>query len=95
MASVIYQEGQFQLSGKIDAENAQHVYQQGLQLIKQNSHFPVFLDLSTLEHGNTLALAVCIQWLRACPDHTGLKLKNVPDKMLGIIRASHLEQLLG
>lgn len=94
MASVIAGAGQFELSGRIDYQNAAQVYQQGLQLIKQHQAFPVILDLSGLEQGNTLALAICIQWLRACPDHQGLKLKNVPSKMLGIVRASHLEQVL-
>lgn len=94
MTSVTLQQNQLCIVGRIDFANAQQIYQQGSQLLKQHSDFPIMLDLSGLEQGNTLALAIFIQWLRACPNHDSLKLKNVPNKMLGIIHASHLEHLV-
>jgi phospholipid transport system transporter-binding protein len=50
------------------------------------------VDLTELEHGSTLALAVLVQWLRETPKNTGLHFKNVPEKMLKIIQACHLQE---
>ena len=44
-----------------------------------------------LEQGNTLSLAVLVQWLRQTPENKGLHFKNVSDKMLKIIQACHLQ----
>lgn len=52
------------VSGKIDFENAEQQYQAGLAIIKKQTSFPLIVDLKQLEHGNTLALAVLVQWLR-------------------------------
>jgi hypothetical protein len=38
-----------------------------------------------------LALAVLVQWLRQTPNAQGLHFKNVPEKMLKIIQACHLQ----
>lgn len=82
------------LVGTIDFKNAETVYQQGLSLILQNKQDKIFADLSQLEHGNTLALAVFVQWLRHTPELNGLIFKAVPDKMLKIIQSCHLEKEL-
>ncbi|MEW7966710.1 STAS domain-containing protein [Acinetobacter baumannii] len=70
------------VSGKIDFENAEQQYQAGLAIIKKQTSFPLIVDLKQLEHGNTLALAVLVQWLRQTPQKSGLHFKNVPEKML-------------
>ncbi|EGT90897.1 hypothetical protein ABNIH3_18581 [Acinetobacter baumannii ABNIH3] len=75
------------VSGKIDFENAEQQYQAGLAIIKKQTSFPLIVDLKQLEHGNTLALAVLVQWLRQTPQKSGLHFKNVPEKMLKIIQA--------
>ncbi|KAA8733291.1 STAS domain-containing protein [Acinetobacter qingfengensis] len=93
MAKLQQLENQIAVIGQIDFENADDVYRQGLQIIKNNQHWPMLIDLQQLTHGNTLALAVFIQWLRACPGQHQLKLLHVPAKMQGILRASHLEQI--
>lgn len=79
------------LAGKVDFDNAEAVYQSGLKLIQQQQHFPLVVDLAQLEHGNTLALAVLIRWLRHTPRAQGLHFQNVPEKMLKIIQSCHLQ----
>jgi phospholipid transport system transporter-binding protein len=49
------------------------------------------VNLSQLEQGSTLALAVLVRWLRQTPDARGLQFKAVPAKMLNIIQACHLQ----
>lgn len=94
MATVEFKNNQLYLNGQVDFDNAQEVYQQGLVQLKQQQSWPIQVDLSHLEHGNTLVLAILIQWLRACPTMQSLKLTEVPEKMRGIICASNLMQLL-
>ena len=79
------------LQGKINPENAEQIYQQGLAIIAQQS-LPLIVNLSKLEQGSTLALAVLIRWLRQTPNAEGLIFKSVPVKMLNIIQACHLEK---
>jgi phospholipid transport system transporter-binding protein len=38
-----------------------------------------------------LALAVLVRWLRQTPQAQGLHFKAVPDKMMKIIQACHLQ----
>jgi phospholipid transport system transporter-binding protein len=78
------------VSGKIDFHNAEDYYQQGLKLIQQQT-LPVVVNLSELEQGSTLALAVLVRWLRQTPQAQGLKFQAVPEKMLKIIQACHLQ----
>ncbi|NHB56677.1 STAS domain-containing protein [Acinetobacter sp. 194] len=79
------------VSGKIDYENAEQYYQLGLKEIQNLNQFPLVVDLSELEHGSTLALAVLVRWLRQTPDAQGLAFKAVPLKMMKIIQSCHLE----
>lgn len=79
------------VSGKIDAANAEQVYQQGLALI-QKQQLPLVVNLSGMQHGSTLALAVLVRWLKQTPQAQGLHFKAVPEKMLNIIQACHLER---
>ena len=78
------------VSGKIDFSNAEQYYQKGLQLIRQQQ-LPLVVNLAQLEHGSTLALAVLVQWLRQTPEAKGLQFKAVPEKMMKIIQACHLQ----
>ena len=89
MIELVQQE--LQVSGKIDYRNAETYYQQGLALIQAQSQFSMVVNLAQLEHGSTLALAVLIRWLRATPKARGLQFKAVPEKMLKIIQACHLQ----
>ena len=75
----------------INFETAEQVYQTGLKHIQQHKAFPLVVDLAQLENGNTLSLAVLVQWLRQTPENKGLHFKNVSEKMLKIIQASHLQ----
>ncbi len=79
------------VSGKIDFENAENYYLNGLRLIQNEKDFPITVNLINLEHGNTLALAVLVQWLRHTPNNRGLQFKAVPEKMTKIIQACHLQ----
>ena len=80
------------VSGKIDYGNAEEFYQQGLIALNSHLTFPIVLNLSKLEQGSTLALAVFIRLLRQTPEAKGLIFKAVPEKMLKIMQACHLEQ---
>ena len=79
------------VSGKIDFDNAENYYLNGLKIIKNQNEFPVTVNLSNLEHGSTLTLAVMVQWLRQTPNRQGLQFKAVPEKMMKIIQACHLQ----
>ncbi|MEB3768134.1 STAS domain-containing protein [Acinetobacter sp. MD2] len=82
---------QLSLSGQVDFKNAEALYAQGKDIIAKQTQFPLVVDLSGLVHGNTLALAVLVQWLRHTPQAKGLQFKAVPEKMLKIIQACHLQ----
>ena len=94
MADVVLEQGQMKLSGQIGFENADAIYQKGLGLLKNVQSWPVAVNLSNVEHGNTLLLAVILQWLRQCPDMGDLQLVHVPEKMQRIVEASHLDMLI-
>lgn len=79
------------VSKTIDFENAAEVYQAGLTYIQQHQSFPLLVDLAQLEHGNTLSLAVLVQWLRQTPENKGLHFKNVSEELLKTIQACHLQ----
>ncbi|MBP7783107.1 STAS domain-containing protein [Acinetobacter portensis] len=82
---------QLVVSGKIDYDNAEEYYQEGLAILQTKIELPAVVDLSQLEHGSTLALAVLVRLLRQTPNSNGLKFKSVPAKMMNIIQACHLE----
>lgn len=86
-----YNDQQLVVCKTINFENAEQVYQAGLKYIQQHKAFPLVVDLAQLENGNTLSLAVLVQWLRQTPENKGLHFKNVSEKMLKIIQASHLQ----
>lgn len=88
MINLIDQE--MQVVGKIDYANAEEYYQQGLAIIRQQQ-LPLVVNLAQLEHGSTLALAVLVRWLRQTPQAQGLQFKAVPEKMMKIIQACHLQ----
>ena len=79
------------ITGKIAFDNAEQLYKEGLKLIQNSKQFPMIFNLSGLENGSTLALAVLVRWLRQAPDISSIQFKDVPDKMLKIIQSCHLE----
>ena len=89
MIQLIDQE--LKVQGKIDFSNAEDYYQQGIKIIQNQQQFPLVVNLSQLEQGSTLALAVLVRWLRQTPKAQGLQFKAVPEKMMKIIQACHLE----
>jgi phospholipid transport system transporter-binding protein len=78
------------LKGSIEFDNAADVYEQGLKLLKQQNQWPIYIDLSSLNSSNTIALAVFVQWLRQCSASQPVYLQQVPPKMQAIIQASNL-----
>ena len=86
-----YIDQQLVVSKTINFENAEQIHQAGLQHIQQHQNFPLIVDLAQLENGNTLSLAVLVQWLRQTPEAKGLQFKAVPEKMMKIIQACHLQ----
>ncbi|MEG2694372.1 MAG: STAS domain-containing protein [Acinetobacter sp.] len=89
MIEIIHQE--LHVSGKIDYANAENYYQQGLKLIQAQNQFPLVVNLAKLEQGSTLALAVLVRWLRQTPQAQGIQFKAVPERMMKIIQACHLQ----
>ncbi len=83
---------QIQLKGSINFDNAAQVYEQGLKLLKQQTQWPLIVDLSGLEASNTIALAVFVQWVRQCAAGQNIVLQHTPEKMQAIINASNLQQ---
>ncbi|WP_111858091.1 STAS domain-containing protein [Acinetobacter sp. CFCC 10889] len=79
------------ISGKIAYDNAEAIYLKGLHMIQSENKFPLVVNLSNLEQGSTLALSVFVQWLRHTPKNQGLQFKAVPEKMMKIIQACHLQ----
>lgn len=94
VAHIELKANQLMIDGQIDFSNADNIYQQGLGLLMSVKTWPVLIDLSRVEQGNTLLLAIVLQWLKHCPDVHSLQLSQVPAKMRGILQASHLESLL-
>lgn len=88
---ITFNHQQLQVSGRIDYANAQQYYLDGLKHIQAQQNFPVVVDLSALDSGSTVALAVLVRWLRQTPNAQGLQFKAVPEKMMKIIQACHLE----
>lgn len=78
---------QLVVTGKIDFINANQVFEQGKQYLSACQS----VDLGALEHGNTLALAVLVQWLRLAPQ---LSFEHIPEKMMKIIQSCHLENTI-
>ena len=85
---------QLVVSGKIDYDNAEEYYQEGLAILQTKIELPAVVDLSQLEHGSTLALAVLVRLLRQTPNSNGMKFKSVPAKTMNIIQACKLENEL-
>lgn len=79
------------VKGTISPENAESYFLNGLKMIQGEQNFPITVNLSELEHGSTLALSVLVQWLRHTPKVQGLQFKAVPEKMMKIIQACHLQ----
>ena len=92
MAQVSLNGQQLSLIGEVNFDNADQVLQQGLILIK-NAQSPLSVNLSQLAHGNSLVLAIIVQWLRSRTAQD-VTISAVPPKMQGVIRASNLEFLI-
>ena len=88
---ITFNDQELQVSGKIDYDNAQDYYLNGLRVIQSQSKFTLVVNLAELESGSTLALAVLVRWLRQTPQAQGLQFKAVPAKMMNIIQACHLQ----
>ncbi|ENX24761.1 lipid asymmetry maintenance protein MlaB [Acinetobacter sp. CIP 102136] len=88
---ITFNDQELQVSGKIDYDNAQDYYLNGLRVVQSQTKFPLVVNLAGLESGSTLALAVLVRWLRQTPQAQGLQFKAVPAKMINIIQACHLQ----
>lgn len=82
-------EGRFAVNGRLDFQTVP-----GL-LAESESRFgdgPITVDLAGVEHGNSAALALLLEWMRRRGDR--LRLENLPPGLLAIARASDLEPFL-
>lgn len=93
MSQVNLLNGKLKVSGPIDFDSADRIYQEGLNTLKAVQNWPVIVDLTDVDHANTLLLAIILQWLKQCPDTNSIRIGEMPLKMKGILEASHLEHL--
>lgn len=94
MALAQLQDNRLYLIGQINFDNAGNVFNEAVALLKSHQLSSIIVDLSKLEQGNTLVLAICVQIFRKYSKAARMQMVNVPEKMLGILKASHLEQML-
>lgn len=93
-AQIRFQEGRLQLGGVIHFENAQSVLEQGLSLISQAGSL-VIIDVSGLESGGSIDVAVFVQWLRAAQKAgKQLRFDHVSARLQAVIRVSGLKDAL-
>ena len=87
-----FKDQELYVTGQIRFDNAEVYFKNGLEQIQRmKQQFPLIVNLSHLEHGSTLALAVLVQWVRQVGDSQKLHFKDVPEKMMKIIQACHLQ----
>lgn len=93
-ATLVFAEHTLQLRGVVDFNNAETIYQQGLTWLKQQSAAQLRFDLSGLQSGNTVTLAVLMQWLRQLNRTQQVQITNAPSQLQAIMHASSLDRLL-
>lgn len=93
-ATLAFTEQTLQLRGVVDFNNAEAVYQQGLTWLKQQSAAQLRFDLSGLQSGNTITLAVLMQWLRQLKPTQHAHIEHAPSQLQAIMHASSLDRLL-
>lgn len=88
--SLVEQGGGLRLQGRVDFSNAGDLAAEGLQRLT-GRRGELTLDVSGLEAGGSVAVAVLLAWLRA-GRQTGLAIRvtGIPDKMRAIVRTSGL-----
>jgi phospholipid transport system transporter-binding protein len=93
-ATLICTDGCMTLEGMVGFHNAAAIYQQGSAWLRQQHSRQLVLDLSGLQSGNTVTLAVMMQWLRQLRGQQQLKIAQPPPQLQAIIQASNLDILL-
>lgn len=93
-ATLVFAEQTLQLRGVVDFNNAEAIYQQGLTWLKQQSAAQLRFDLSGLQSGNTVTLAVLMQWLRQLNRTQQVQITHAPSQLQAIMHASSLDRLL-
>lgn len=93
-ATLVFADQTLQLRGIVDFHNAAAIYQQGLTWIQQQSAAQLSFDLSGLQSGNTVTLAVLMQWLRQLKSTQQASIRNAPSQLRAIMHASSLDRLL-
>ena len=94
MAKVEFEQGQLWIKGRMTFDNADDLFKQGVALLQHQQTFPLAINVSDLEQGNTVALAVILQWLRRCRNPDDLYVVHMSEKMQRIVAASNLQFLL-
>lgn len=93
-ASLSLHNGRLLLGGAVHFENAEAVLLQGRTLMATLSG-PLIIDMSDLQDGNSVLVAVLLQWARdAIRERRDLHIAHMPDKLRAIIRVSGLREVL-
>lgn len=95
MPGKVWVEGQtLFLSGPVDFGNADRLCNDGLKLLGA-AGAEVTVDLSGMEGGGSVMVAVLLQWLRAsAAAGRHLRIVGLTDKLHAIIRVSGLQDLI-
>ena len=89
-SQVSLSEGRLRLGGVVHFENARDICEAGLALIAR-SDGDLVVDLSNLESGGTVDVAILLQWLKAALHSKRLiRFENISDKLRSILRVSGL-----
>ncbi|MEY2862947.1 MAG: hypothetical protein RLY58_654 [Pseudomonadota bacterium] len=82
------------LMGLVDFAHAAEIYRSGCEVLAATTERHVQLDLSALQHSNTLTVALIVQWIRQFQGKIQLQLVHIPNQLQAIMRASNLEMLM-
>ena len=83
--------GHFKITGRLDFETVPAVWQKSLGLFSQCHSLDI--DLSDVEHSNSAALALLIDWMRSAKSNKQtIKFHHVPLQMLEIAKLCGVEK---
>lgn len=93
-ARVCFNNDRMQIEGNVSFDNADRICQEGLKILASCRQEAV-VDLSHVEGGGSILVAVLLQWLRASlKEGKRLRFEGLADKLQSIIRVSGLKELI-
>lgn len=88
-------DGTLQLAGRFDYQRVQAVRPEGEALIRAHSGRNCRIDLSQVDAGGSVFMALLLSWLRVCDGRgIGMELCGVPPALFDMARVSGLDSVL-